>query len=221
MTRQEMIDAIKFAQGLSYRVVDRRADRDKLDHHYDMVIAALENGCPQPVTDTPQGCPTCGGPRPCDRCTTSNVVDLDALKGRLERERLRAATEIVKLIADDSWAITFQSLGQYRSALLKVWRDSAPPPVMDTPQGCGWRVDDDGVWCGDLEQHRMVLSTHSQAGHTDAQKIEALKLASTAGWLAGIYQDEYGDNILPGPDTATDMGHDARTALRLLGLPTE
>lgn len=25
-------------------------------------------------------CPTCGGPRPCDRCTTSNVMDLDALK---------------------------------------------------------------------------------------------------------------------------------------------
>lgn len=85
------------------------------------------------VTDTPQGCPTCGGPRPCDRCTTSNVVDLDALKARLENERLRAAAEIVKLIADDSWAVTFQSLGQYRSALLKVWRDSAPaaPPQED------------------------------------------------------------------------------------------
>lgn len=86
-----------------------------------------------PVTDTPQGCPTCGGPSPCGRCTTSNVVDLDALKARLENERLRAAAEIVKLIADDSWAITFQSLGQYRSALLKAWRDSAPaaPPQED------------------------------------------------------------------------------------------
>lgn len=86
-----------------------------------------------PVTDTPQGCPTCGGPRPCDRCTTRNVVDVDALKARLESERLRAAAEIVKLIADDSWAIAFQSLGQYRSALLKAWRDSAPaaPPQED------------------------------------------------------------------------------------------
>lgn len=29
-------------------------------------------------------CPTCGGPWPCDRCTTRNVLDLDALKAQLQ-----------------------------------------------------------------------------------------------------------------------------------------
>lgn len=42
-----------------------------------------------------------------------------------EQRRLSASCA-PRSIADDSWAITFQSLGQYRSALLKAWRATAP-----------------------------------------------------------------------------------------------
>lgn len=56
---------------------------------------------------------------------------------------------------------------------------------------------------------------------TDAQKIEALALVGEVGVTAGLYQDAWGDNELPPPIVATRMAHDARAALRLLGLPTE
>lgn len=42
-----------------------------------------------------------------------------------ERDQARArVAELERLISDDSFAITFQTLGQYRSALLKAqpWR---------------------------------------------------------------------------------------------------
>jgi hypothetical protein len=51
-------------------------------------------------------------------------------------------------IANDAWAISFQSLGQYRAALLKVI-DSTPPAVQepmrlyveDFARRCGWKKD--------------------------------------------------------------------------------
>jgi len=84
------------------------------------------------------------------------------------------------------------------------------------------RIAAGGRFDGDEEAHLLIEAARILATQpTDAQKIEALKLAAGCGWLAGLHQDEWGDNVLPPPSTVTDMASDARKALRLLGLTTD